>query len=456
MKQTGLYLSAACSAALAAGCGATSSTLPAPEGATPQHTSAGRRAPGVAKIGHVIIIVQENRTPDDLFNGFPGADTTRYGMNSEGQRVLLQPVPLTAPYDISHRHDAFTVEYNHGLLNGFDLAVSHCQPRKQCPLKGQRAYGFVPEGDVQPYFTMASQYAFADRMFETNQGPSFPAHQYLLSGTSTVGQGSSLRAAENPKTTQGHVTAGCDSPQGSLVALIDPSGNESQQEYPCFDRPALTDLLEAQSLTWRYYQEDLTAGLWNAPDAILHIWKSPNYKTNVVTPPSRILTDIAKKRLATVSWVTPTAAASDHAGTNDGSGPSWVASIVNAVGQSSYWNDSAIIVVWDDWGGWYDHVAPSQLNSYELGFRVPLIVVSPYAKHGYVSHEQHEFGSILKFVEETFALGSLGTTDVRSDDLTDCFDFSQQPRSFTPITSRYPPSYFLRQPTSARPPDDDY
>jgi phospholipase C len=139
----------------------------------------------------------------------------------------------------------------------------------------------------------------------------------------------------------------------------------------------------------------------------------------------------------------------------DGSGPSWVASVVNAVGESRYWDSTAIFLIWDDWGGWYDHVAPKVYDSYELGFRVPLIVISPYAKLGYVSHVPHEFGSILKFTEETFGLPSMGTTDARADDLSDCFNFSQSPTPFTPISAPLSPSYFLKQPVSSRPPDDD-
>jgi phospholipase C len=113
-------------------------------------------------------------------------------------------------------------------------------------------------------------------------------------------------------------------------------------------------------------------------------------------------------------------------------------------------------VTWDDWGGWYDHVRPPVYNSYELGFRVPLIVISPYAKNHYVSHRQHEFGSILKFVEKTFGLPSLHTTDVRADDLSDCFDFSKPPTKFQPIPAPLPPSYFLKQPMSHKDPDDDF
>lgn len=412
--------------------------------------------PVTSKIQHVVIIVQENRSTDNLFNGLPGADTAQYGENSKGQRIQLQPILLTGFYDMSHGHSTFDVEYANGNLNGFNLALSHCNHRGQCPAKGRRSYAFVPRTEVKPYFTMAEEYAFADRMFETDESSSFPAHQYILSGTSTISEGSRLRAAENPKTPAGKFTGGCSSPPGSLVALIDPSGRENRQMYPCFDRPALSDLLEAKSLSWRYYQAHLGAGLWNGPDAIRHIRNSTEYHTDVVAPPSKVLTDIANGSLADVVWVTPTQAASDHAGNTDGSGPSWVASVVNAIGKSQYWKTTTIFVTWDDWGGWYDHVAPTQYNSFELGFRVPLIVIGPYAKKGYVSHKQHEFGSILKFVEGTFGLGSLGTTDMRSDDLSDCFDFSKAPRRFVPISAPLDANYFLRQPISSLDPDDDY
>jgi phospholipase C len=292
-------------------------------------------------------------------------------------------------------------------------------------------------------------------MFQTNQGPSFPAHQYIVSGTSSVGDHQTLKASENPTTPANVSTGGCDSPPGSLVDLIDSLGNEGHDVYPCFDRISLMQLVEAKSLTWRYYQGIQGPGIWNAPDAILHVRESTTYSTNVVTPPSRVLTDVAKGQLADVVWVTPTALASDHARVTDGSGPSWVAAVVNAIGESSYWNDTAIFVTWDDWGGWFDHVQPHIYNSYELGFRVPLIVISPYAKNHYVSHKTHEFGSILKFTEEAFALGSLHTTDVRSDDLSDCFDFSKTPTKFKRIPAHLDAHYFLGQPFSKVIPDDD-
>ena len=398
-----------------------------------------------AKIKHVVIIFQENRSTDDLFNGFPGADTARSGLNSKGQKVPLKAISLTAPYDLNHRHTGFETEYANGKLNGFDKEQSTCISATICIRPDRRAYGYVPHDEIAPYFAMAKQYTFGDRMFQTNQGPSFPAHQYIVSGTSTVANGSSYRAAENPFHPGNGETGGCDSISGSLVTLIDSAGKENRNTFPCFDRSSLMELLDRKALTWRYYQATPGAGIWNGPDAVLHIRTSREFSSDVVSPSSQILTDIANGQLADVVWVTPTALASDHAMATNGSGPSWVASVVNAIGESKYWSDTAIFVAWDDWGGWYDHVPPPQYNSYELSFRVPLIVISPYAKNHYVSHVQHEFGSILKFTEKIFGLPSLHTTDVRSDDLFDCFDFSKPPAKFKHIPAKYPPSYFLTQ-----------
>jgi phospholipase C len=404
-----------------------------------------------SKVQHVVIIYQENRSTDNLFNGLPGADTVRSGLNSEGGRVALHRLGLTTPYDLGHEHRDFTLEYNHGKMNGFDRAMTRCESAIACLPADVRAYGYVARYDVAPYFDMAEQYAFADRMFQSNEGPSFPAHQYIVSGTSAITDHSPLRAAENPVHGNG-AGGGCDSPAGTDVVLINSAGEEGQPVYPCFDRISLMELLDAASLSWRYYQAEPGAGLWNAPDAILKIRESASYDDNVMTPPTEVLTDIADGKLASVVWVTPTALDSDHALSNNGSGPSWVAAVVNAVGESPYWKSTAIFVTWDDWGGWYDHVKPRIYNSYELGFRVPLIVISPYAKNHYVSHVQHEFGSILKFTEQIFGLPSMHTTDARADDLFDCFDFNKSPTKFKPIPAKYPPGYFRSLPPAE--PDD--
>jgi len=154
---------------------------------------------------------------------------------------------------------------------------------------------------------------------------------------------------------------------------------------------------------------------------------------------------------------------SDHPGDAVDHGPQWVASIVNAVGKSAYWNSSAIVVVWDDWGGMYDHVAPPAVSGSGsgrddqggLGFRVPMIVISPYVPQAVVSHTQYEFGSIIKYVEENWNLGTLNTTDQRANTIGDVFNYEQQPRPFTPIPSSLSADYFEHQRPSDFPADSE-
>jgi len=163
-------------------------------GADERRVSGGR---GVVE--HVVIIFQENRSVDDLFNGFPGADTVTMGKTSNGGEVPLQPVPLEAPYDLDHSHisttgvGGFVTEYNAGQMHGFDN--ERILPQVGFTPPPDAAYGYVPQSETKPYFALAKQFTFADRMFQTNQGPSFPAHQYIISGTSIPSLGSDMRAA---------------------------------------------------------------------------------------------------------------------------------------------------------------------------------------------------------------------------------------------------------------------
>jgi phospholipase C len=325
-------------------------------------------------------------------------------------------------------HNNFLTDYNNGKMNGFD--------KNQTPDNHLRPFGYAPASEVQPYHDMAAQYVFGDHMFQSNQGPSFPAHLYIVSGTARDATIAPYLVKDNPNGTVNGKAGGCDSAEGATVSTIDPgTGANGRSVYPCFDRPVLTDFLDAKGVSWKYYQQDLGAGLWHAFDAIKHVREGSDY-ANVITPPQTVLSDIGSGRLAGVSWVMPSYPWSDHAGTKSAAqGPSWVAAIVNAVGRSKYWKNTTIVVTWDDWGGWYDHVAPPIKNHYELGFRVPLIVISPYAKKGYVSKVQHEFGSILAYTEKTFGIskGALHTTDGRADDLMDAFDFAQKARTFQVI-----------------------
>jgi phospholipase C len=405
------------------------------------------------KIQHVVIIFQENRTPDNLFHGLQNADIANAGLNSKGEVVPLTAVSLTANYDLDHSHRAFLAMYDGGKMDGADKVIcgAPCPPNPQ--------FKYVNPSQVAPYFQLARQYTFGDRMFQTNQGPSFPAHQFIVSGTSAPTASSDLFASENvigAPSASSFLRSGCNGLRGQRVALIGPDGEEAHGVFPCFEHPTLMDLLDPRKISWRYY----TVGsswenvLWTAPNAIRHLRFGATWN-HVVPSSTQILSDVANGQLPAVSWVIPSGQASDHPQATDGSGPSWVATIVNAIGNSPYWADTAIFVTWDDWGGWYDHVAPPIYDSYEYGFRVPLIVVSPYARPHYVSHKMHDFGSILRFIEENFYLSTLGYADTRADDLSDCFDYNQRPLLFQTIAAPLNAKHFLEDSRPPTDPDND-
>lgn len=404
-------------------------------------------------IRHVIIIIQENRTVDNLFNGFPGADTVQEGKSKEGV-VPLRPVDLDYPADVDHQHRAFVQAYDGGRMDGWQEVFS--TPRQDV----NYAYSYVPRTQVEPYWEMGERWTFADRTFQSNTGPSYSAHLYLIAG-----QAQWTNSNPNHLETT-HFAWGCDSPPEARVTVMASNGAEVPGPYPCLDFPTLADTANAFGVTWRYYAPPLESlgSIWSAFDAIRHIRYSPRWG-NVDTPETRVLTDARKGDLADITWVVPKAQNSDHpfphhdtehdVGVQGQYGPEWVAQVVNAVGEGPLWNSTAIIVVWDDWGGWYDHVAPPQLDREGLGFRVPMMVISPWAKRHYVSHVQHEFGSIIKFNEQVFNLPSLHTTDERSDALRDCFDFTQRVEPFTPINTFRRAAFFHQQLQSGDSPDTD-
>ena len=357
------------------------------------------------------------------------------------------------------------------------------QPNPGCNLPTNAQFKYVDnsKGTVQPYFDIASQYGWANQMFQTNQGPSFPAHQFLLSGTSAPTTNSSLFAAENPVTPGGlKDNAGCIAPADETVALVDPEGNETSKQYPCFEHPTFTDLLDNAphgAIDWHYYAPS-PGSIWTAPNAIKHmcvpelrqgslVCTGSDWVNHVVLPETNILTDINNCALAPVSWAIPDGAASDHAAINKGLGPSWVASIVNAIGNSNcgYWEDTAILITWDDWGGWYDHVAPFQIGQfngwgtgYVYGFRVPLLVVSAYTPQGYVDNSVYDFGSILRFMEDNFgSLGLIGPgfyADAYANSLDDFFTL-RHPRQFQTIAAPHDANFFLHYSAPPIDPDND-
>jgi phospholipase C len=488
---------------------------------------------------YIVIIFQENRTPDNLFGVTPavscnqedpfelGVDIVdggcRQGSGNNGScpandvPICNIPLPLDTnavldnnrhSVDPPHSHKSTWVpDYDNGNMDGF--IQEQGKDQKGNPIFYQ--YSYVNKSDVQAYYDISTAYGFANYMFQTNQGPSFEAHQFIFGGTSapldiTVNQMCNSTpcyewfAAElEPGNTQSY---GCSAPYDSNNVLLkdigpdnteaysyqpDYSGNQAPYAgYPCYDHQTLANLLPKPSNggpAWKYYAPS-EQDIWDAPSAVYRICGDmgngpcPNFKgpdgeyyknmmfesTNNLAP---IFDDIDTCKLAPVSWVVPDVRWSDHPGcTSPGSscnnpnnpngslglGPYYVADIVNAIGQSKctdsnnnntpLWQNVAIFITWDDWGGWYDHVPPFSASGagtngwgkyYTYGFRVPLLVVSAYTKPGTVSgacgtgepnacpyfgqigqtanyQYVHDFGSILAFTENNFniPIGTIG------------------------------------------------
>ena len=484
---------------------------------------------GSTPIKHVIVVFQENRTPDNLFQGLctanggiPGCSATGAGgtynivstyVNDEGQTVPLQPVGLATNFDLDHSHggpflnstvSGWNFQFKHQGITGKDgvNVPALCGANIfGCTVPANRYSQFMyvyntpvtnsngmKGGMLDPYLTMATSYGWANRMFQTNQGPSYPAHQYIFGATSAPSaedDAQGVFASENARSTD----YGCGA--GQSVQLIRPNGNfvppfgtetPGDEIAQCFTRNAM-DFLFSQAnpkITWTYYAAGQSS-LWVAPNSLSNlciplngvctgpVWVKGASNGYVDTAPPDVLNDIANCALSQVSWVTPAGQYSDHP-INSGQGPSWVVAIVNAIGNDThcddgtgYWKDTAIFITWDDWGGWYDHVPPvfeesTNQKDYQQGFRVPLLVVSAYSpKPGYISNQDCDFGSILKAIEGLFGLGNLGLADARSkNDLHEFFDFHRSPTVYRTIPTPLPGSFFIKTlTTEVDPPDTD-
>jgi phospholipase C len=391
-------------------------------------------------IKHVVIIVQENRSVDNLFATFPGADGATSGKGKNGI-VQLVKYPLKDPLDIQHYFGTFETEYDNGKMDGFgSINFANGNPAGNWP------YQYVDPDDIVPYWTMAKKYTLSDEMFETQSSGSFVAHQDLIAGTTAI---NSSELLVNLPTNE---PWGCDAPPNTVTSLLKAPRQilVNQGPFPCLTYRTMRDTLDEKGVSWKYYAptfKDHGGGwLWTAFDAIHAVRYGPEWQTNMSTPETTFLRDAQNGTLPAVSWVIPDYKNSDHPLSNSNTGPAWVASVVNSIGENpNLWKNTAIIITWDDWGGFFDHVKPDQIDVQGLGFRVPMIVVSPYARPAYISHTHYEFGSILKFVESVYGLASLGTTDVRAASMMDCFDFKQKPIPFTVVPSAFGISHFVHE-----------
>jgi phospholipase C len=424
-----------------------------PQSANPE----GAHAPsgGLSKIKHVVILIQENRSFNHLFMGYPGATTQNYGYISTGKKVYLKPVSLTANFIPGYGLKEFFTQCNGTgsipgtdcQMNGFDKVPWQCSYKYGCPIK-YPPYSYVERSEIKPYWDMAHQYVLADQMYASNiDGSSFISHQYIIAAQA-------MQSYNWPTTKYW----GCEGPPGNEINILGPQRQFPQgSEDVCFTDLTLGQEADNAGVTWAAYSAPIgpgNGGGWNGYQANNFVYYGSDWNKDIIQDPAQFLTDVSNGNLRQITWITPTRVNSDHPQTFSKTGPMWVASVVNAIGQSQFWNTTAIFIFWDDPSGFFDPAPPPYADYDGLGFRLPLLIISPYAKSGYVSHVQYEHGSILKFVEDVFGLSRLSASDTRANSpASDAFNFNRQPRKFQVIPSTLGKEYFIHQPLDTRPVD---
>jgi phospholipase C len=369
-----------------------------------------------SKIEHIVFIVKENRSFDNYFGTFPDAEGATTGIISTGEEIPLGHSPDRMPRDLGHEWDDTHLAIDDGKMDRFDLITG-----------GNVGHDFLSmsqllASDIPNYWSYAEHFALGDHMFSSLAGPSFPNHLYTVAAQSGG-------VFTNPNALQW----GCDAPVSATVGVMASNGDTSRKA-PCFELMTVADRLETAGISWRYYAPGRgQAGyIWSTLDAIGHIRNSSLWADRVMSD-DQFLEDASNGALPSVSWLVPDFGVSDHPGRPSlgrGSiceGENWTVQHINAIMQGGNWPSTAIVLVWDDFGGFYDHVPPPTVDTYGLGPRVPLIVLSPYVKEGTVSHTVYESGSVLQLIENRYKLKALAKRDVEAHSLLDMFDFTQVP-----------------------------
>jgi phospholipase C len=396
-------------------------------GVTPQSTLGLYRAER-RPIAHAVFIIQENRSFNNLFMGYPGAVSANYGYDERGKKIAVKPLELWSSYDPGHSaSDFFTACDARGKLPGTDCRMDGWSKQPNPPgTPADLAFSYVPKTEIEPYWTIAHQYVLADHLFTSNLDGSFIAHQYVVAAYASHGVNYPL------------TDWGCEGGRKDTLRTLTAKRQLGPRIVACFDNPTIASEADAANVSWRFYCGSIygDGGMWSSYQADDPIYNGPDWNADVINPPAQFLTDVAHGELAAITWITPTWETSDHPSTDATHGPAWIASVVNAIGKSKFWDSTAIFIMWDDWGGWFDPVKPVYKDYDGLGFRVPLLIVSPYARTGSVTHQQYETASVLRFIEDNFGLAPLAASDARASDPAKdpaAFDFSQKPRAFKPI-----------------------
>jgi phospholipase C len=433
------------------------------------------------RIQHVIIIMQENRSFDSYFGTFPGADGIPM---QNGVPTVCVPDPITntcvKPYhdtnDLNqggpHGADSSTADVNAGNMDGFiqqRLLEIDCKKHPQAPACTGAAVpdvmGYHDQNEIPNYWTYASNFVLQDRMFESAASWSLPSHLYLVSAWSAL--------CSNP-----------NDPMSCKSELNQPDTDKLGQG-PQYAWTDVTYLLQKAGISWAYYVDggfqkdpddcgDGDCAVVSNPSGVPEIWNPlPDFQTvhqdhqlNNVRNLADFFAVAKNGSLPDVSWIIPNGRDSEHPPNLVSRGQAYVTNLVNAIMQSPAWGTTAIFLSWDDWGGFYDHVVPPAVDQNGYGIRVPGIVISPYAKVGYIDHQNLSFDAYLKFIEDIFLNGQRldpkndGRADSRPNvrensptlgDLMRDFDFSQPPRAPL-ILSPYPNSTTTTTTTSSSQP----
>jgi phospholipase C len=369
-------------------------------------------------IKHVVFLMKENRSFDHMFGTFPGVDGVSVGYDHGVQRPLTRASDQKVP-DVPHCWQCAVLAYNSGRMDGFN----------QTENADRFAYTQFRAEDEPNYWHWAANNVLADNFYSSERGPSYANHFYMIAGQSAG-------AHDNPQRPPGSLTWGCDAPEGEKVRVVDEQGNV-KWVHPCFDVPTVADSLNHKGVPWAYYAatSDQRGYIWSAYSTIKHVFYGPQWQDHVL-PANNVIQDIQTRGLPAVTWITPRFEYSDHPSASFCYGENWTTKVIDAIMRSPQWKSTAIFLTWDEWGGFYDHVKPPTIDHFGLGFRVPLIVLSPYAKQGVIDHHVGEFSSVTRFIEENWGLPTLTERDAQAGDLTWNFDFSQEPRPPDPLPLR--------------------
>jgi len=378
------------------------------------------KASGTTPIQHIVFIVKENHTFDNYFGRFTGANGATTGVvkvNGQDQTINLAPLIDQSP-EYCHVRLCYTQDYDKGGMDGFNNG--NCAPAPYS------CYQAATSDQIPNYWNLASTYVLGDEMFAPMGGPTFPNRLYSLAAES--GDTPDTSVISLPSNPSGKIGPwGCDTFSGTTVKLLN-----GTRVPPCFNYTTLSDLMDQNGVSWKaYVPAPHTSGyIWNTFNAISQIYNGPDWKNDVV-PWQNFTTDALAGNLPAFSWLTPPSQDSEHPSASSCVGENWTIQQINAVMQGPDWASTAIFLTYDEWGGFYDHVPPQAIDQLGYGFRVPLLIISPYAhvtgnsSNFHITHTVYDTTSVLRFAEEVFNLPSLGKRDATANDMMDAFDFSQ-------------------------------